>query len=134
LPGEYISPLSVLPAGPSPASKKILKIVQGFLKQADTINKHRKKFLGIPNRWLFTFCNRQEGYYMVKHNLVIKQVPAWYQPEVPSKKFQCFRGAPEDRQEKIESLTKAIRSNSYRIDYRKLADGLIASVLLGLLR
>jgi hypothetical protein len=44
------------------------------------------------------------------------------------------RLAPEERPEKIASLTKAIRNNAYRLDCRKLADCLIAGLLLGLLR
>lgn len=41
---------------------------------------------------------------------------------------------PEGRQEKVISLARAIRNNAYRVDCRKLADCLIASMLLGLLR
>ena len=40
----------------------------------------------------------------------------------------------EGRQEKIASLSKAVKSNTYRLDCRKLADCLIAGLLLGLLR
>lgn len=40
----------------------------------------------------------------------------------------------EERPEKIASLTKAIRNNTYRLDCRKLADCLIAGLLLGLLK
>jgi Anti-sigma-28 factor, FlgM len=42
------------------------------------------------------------------------------------------RQVPEDRQAKIQCLSRAVRTNAYRIDYRKLADSLIFSLLLGL--
>ena len=40
----------------------------------------------------------------------------------------------EERREKIACLSKAIRSNAYRVDCRKLTDCLIAGLLLGLIR
>lgn len=42
--------------------------------------------------------------------------------------------APEDRHAEVASLAKAIHDNAYRLDCRKLADCLIASLLLGLLK
>lgn len=41
---------------------------------------------------------------------------------------------PEVRQEKVRTLSRALRTNGYRIDCRKLADSLITSLLFGLLR
>ncbi len=41
---------------------------------------------------------------------------------------------PEVRQEKVRSLSRALQTNGYRIDCRKLADSLITSLLFGLLR
>lgn len=45
-----------------------------------------------------------------------------------------LRQAPDLRQDKVQPLSKAIRTSTYRIDYRKLADCLISSMLLGLLK
>ncbi len=42
--------------------------------------------------------------------------------------------APEVRQEKVRTLSRALQTNGYRIDCRKLADCLITSLLFGLLR
>jgi anti-sigma28 factor (negative regulator of flagellin synthesis) len=61
-------------------------------------------------------------------------VPALRHSNILMKTLLGHRQAPEDRQEKIQSLSNAVRSNSYRIDCRKLADCLITSLLLGLLR
>gem|GEM_PF-6003608 len=41
---------------------------------------------------------------------------------------------PEVRQEKVQSLSKAVRTKTYRVDCRKLADCLINSLLFGFLR
>lgn len=65
----------------------------------------------------------------------------YLQPPVPPKHRNIvmkallhLRQIPEVRQDKVQPLRKAIRTNSYRIDYRKLADCLISSMLLGLLK
>jgi anti-sigma28 factor (negative regulator of flagellin synthesis) len=59
-------------------------------------------------------------------------VPALRHSNSLMKTLLGHRQAPEDRQEKIQSLSRAVRTNSYRIDCRKLADCLITSLLLGL--
>jgi len=61
-------------------------------------------------------------------------VPALRHPNVLTKTLLGHRQALEDRQKKIQTLSCAVRGNAYRIDCRKLADCLISSLLLGLLR
>ncbi len=50
------------------------------------------------------------------------------------KALLCIGNLPEVRQEKVRHLSRAIRTNTYRVDCRKLADCLITSLLFGLLR
>ena len=59
-------------------------------------------------------------------------VPVLRHPNILMKSLLGHRQAPEERQEKIQSLSRAVRANAYRIDCRKLADCLITSLLLGL--
>jgi hypothetical protein len=71
---------------------------------------------------------------MEKHCFGMARVSSCRQPQVVMKTLQGGRPDLDDRQEKIQSLSNAVRNNSYRLDCRKLADCLIASLLLGLLR
>jgi anti-sigma28 factor (negative regulator of flagellin synthesis) len=41
---------------------------------------------------------------------------------------------PEVRREKVQALSQAVRTKTYQVDVRKLADCLINSLLFGLLR
>jgi anti-sigma28 factor (negative regulator of flagellin synthesis) len=71
---------------------------------------------------------------MKKPNLTLVQHSDRRQADGPMETVLRSRPAPEARSEKIASLSKAIRNNAYRLDCRKLADCLIASLLLGLLK
>ncbi len=71
---------------------------------------------------------------MEKQTIVIERTPTRRQLKVLMKALWRLRQAPEVRQEKIQPLSKAIRSNSYRVDCRKLADCLITSLLFSILR
>jgi hypothetical protein len=71
---------------------------------------------------------------MKKPHLSMVQVPDRRQADGLMKTLLRSRQTPEERPEKIDSLTKAIRNNAYRLDCRKLADCLIAGLLLGLLK
>jgi anti-sigma28 factor (negative regulator of flagellin synthesis) len=119
---------------PAPPQKKFLKIVQGFLKLADSINNHGSKLhwdsQPLPGR----LVTEQEGKYMENRAKVIEHTPPRQQLRVIMKAILRVRQAPEIRQEKIQPLHHAIRANTYRIDCRKLADCLIASLMFGLLR
>ena len=77
---------------------------------------------------------RQGGCYMKKPHLTVAPVPNPRQPNNLMKTLLGCGQVREERPEKIASLAKAIRNNAYRLDCRKLADCLIASLLLGLLR
>ena len=71
---------------------------------------------------------------MKKRHLNVAPVPASRQAKVLMKTLLGVRQDREERQKNIAPLSKAVRSNAYRIDCRKLADCLIAGLLLGLLR
>jgi hypothetical protein len=71
---------------------------------------------------------------MKKPHLTVAPVPNPRQPNNLMTTLLGRRQVREERQEKIASLSKAVKSNAYRIDCRKLADCLIAGLLLGLLR
>lgn len=68
----------------------------------------------------------------MKKMFSIAPVPALRHSNVLMRSLLGHRQLPEDRQEKIQSLSRAVRTNAYRIDCRKLADCLIISLLLGL--
>jgi anti-sigma28 factor (negative regulator of flagellin synthesis) len=70
---------------------------------------------------------------MAKPKLLLARVSSRHQSAILKKTCQCLGRTPEERQEKIQSLSHAIRSNSYRIDCRTLADCLIASLVFGIL-
>ena len=61
-------------------------------------------------------------------------VTTQHQLKILLKALLRLRGLPEVREEKVRSLSRAIITNTYRIDCRKLADCLISSLLFGLLR
>lgn len=65
-----------------------------------------------------------------KHNL--STLIAEPQAEVILKALFRVEPLPEVRHDKVNSLSQAIRTKTYRIDTRKLADCLIVSLLLGL--
>jgi hypothetical protein len=71
---------------------------------------------------------------MEKKITFIETAPPRRQPKVLLQAFWRPRRAPEDGPEKMQSLVQAVQTNTYRIDCRKLADCLIASLLMGLLR
>jgi hypothetical protein len=71
---------------------------------------------------------------MKKPHLKVAPVPAPRQPNDLMKTLLGRRQVREERQERIASLSNVVKSNAYRIDCRKLADCLIAGLLLGLLR
>jgi anti-sigma28 factor (negative regulator of flagellin synthesis) len=71
---------------------------------------------------------------MEKQYFGMARVSSCRQPQVVMKTLQGRCPDLDERQEKIQSLSKAIRNNAYRLDCRKLADCLIASLLLGLPR
>jgi anti-sigma28 factor (negative regulator of flagellin synthesis) len=54
------------------------------------------------------------------------------QPKVLLRTLWRTRQAPEARQERIKTLAQAIHGNTYRMDCRKLADCLIAGLLMGI--
>jgi hypothetical protein len=68
----------------------------------------------------------------MKKLFAMAPVPVPRRPNSLIKSLLGHRQVPEDRQEKIQSLSRAVRTNAYRIDCRKLADSLISSFLLGL--
>jgi anti-sigma28 factor (negative regulator of flagellin synthesis) len=88
---------------------------------------------GIPNPRPVPLVTRREGKYMKNQPTVIATTPPRQQLRVIMKAIMRLPQAPEVRQEKIQPLHNAIRANTYRIDCRKLADCLIASLVLGLL-
>lgn len=71
---------------------------------------------------------------MKKPLFTVAPVPARRLSYVMIKTLLGYRQEREERQEKIESLSNAVQGNAYRLDCRKLADCLIASLVLGLLR
>lgn len=58
-------------------------------------------------------------------------LPTRRQLKVVLKALLRVRQSPELRSRKVKPLTAAVRTNTYRVDCRKLADCLIASLLLG---
>ena len=71
---------------------------------------------------------------MKKPHFPMALIPAPRQPNNLVTSLLARRQVREERQEKIASLSEAVKSNAYRLDCRKLADCLITSLLLGLLR
>ncbi len=90
--------------------------------------------MGFPTEACSQLVTRQEGYYMEKQTIVIERASSRRQLKVLMKALLHLGQAPDVRQEKIQPLSNAIRTNAYRIDCRKLADCLITSLLFGLLR
>lgn len=71
---------------------------------------------------------------MEKQTFAAPTSPSRWQIKMLAKGLRRLRQAPEVRPEKIHLLSRAIRSNTYHVDSRKLADCLITSLLLGFLR
>jgi hypothetical protein len=87
--------------------------------------------MGFPKMPVHGIVTWQEGYYMKNQPLVIECTPTRRQLKVLLKAILRVRQAPEVRYHKLQPLTAAVGSNTYRVDCRKLADCLIASLLLG---
>jgi hypothetical protein len=76
----------------------------------------------------------KEGYLVQKKINLLEKAPPQKQTKVFLKAIRRPCQAPEGGPDKIKSLSYAVHTNTYRIDCRKLADCLIASLLMGFLR
>jgi hypothetical protein len=87
--------------------------------------------LGFPKMPCHALVTWQEGYCMKNQTIAIERPPTRRQLKVLLKALLRVRQAPELRSHKLQPLTATVRTNTYRVDCRKLADCLIASLLLG---
>ena len=90
--------------------------------------------MGFPTEAGSQVVTWREGCHMEKQTIAIERVRSRRQLKILMKALLRLGQAPDVRQEKIQPLANAIRSNAYRIDCRKLADCLISSLMFGLLR
>jgi hypothetical protein len=76
----------------------------------------------------------KKGRLVQKKKDLLEKAPPGKQTKVFLKALRRPCQAPEGGPEKMQSLSHAVHTNTYRIDCRKLADCLIAGLLMGFLR